>query len=648
MKKNSKPPVKVIGRPDSLTDVLKKRLFQSSGETIEALVSHARQVMFWPNSSSKVEKNVLRCLEKNPAFARNQEGKWILSLDGNPDNDQAHQALRQAGRALTLQELKNKLRSQDQLEERRLVYDGRFVRLNDARWALVQWEIVRQLTGKELQTVYKELRAANQPLSLEELARRVMRMAVDLSSLRKALVDDPRFAWVGGDYWFLKDQLPQWVAKESDEGEVFADVWEAEMIALQEAELMLILNDTDPSRRTYILSSEDLKTGSLRITKRLERLFSGLPPVAWLTFFDGERRINAWYHQEARRIFDLSQWFAERGLEPGRKLRFQRLPESCCYDLVVTDERCTEVYIEAQRLKELDQLRSREKEEKLSLEEIVTAVLRLFPDGLSTEQICRLVGSMRPVDVSALLSTLDSFPFFEETADGNWRFNESMRLTYDSMEQKVRAVQAMLAKAKEETAAYAEEARLLLEEKEGLSEEVARLRSHHREEEALYQQRIAELLQQVERLERENTNLRSEFERQAGWQQTAVPEQEKLSQELEQALAEKEALRNRVAQLESRVMQLQGSLNQAVKDAQSEQEFWRKKLDEMQSRYQQVNMENEGLILTIEELRRERAELRRQLNLRLVRWALWLTNLFRLRRRKGRAKSASTPMGGVH
>lgn len=647
MKKNSKSPVKVIGRPDSLTDVLKKFLFQSAGETIDALVSHARQTMFWPNSSSKVEKNVLRCLEKNPAFTKNQEDKWVLNPDGNPDNDQVYQVLRQAGRALTLQELKNKLRSQDQLEERRLVYDARFVRLNDARWALVQWEIIRQLTGKELQTVYKELRAANQPLTLEELARRVMKMAVELSSLRKALVDDPRFAWVGGDYWFLKDQLPQWSNQEPDEGEVFADVWEAEMIALQEAELMLILNDTDPSRRTYILSSEDLRTGSLRITKRLERLFSGLPPVAWLTFFDGERRINAWYHQEARRIFDLSQWLADRGLEPGHKLRFQRLPESCCYDLVVTDERSTEVYIEAQRLKELEQLRSQEKTEKLSLEEIVTGVLRLFPDGLSTEQICRLVGSMRPVDVSALLSTLDSFPFFEETVDGNWRFNESMRLTYDSMEQKVRTVQSMLAKAKEETAAYAEEARVLMEEREGLAEEVTRLRSHHQEEEMLYQQRIAELLQQVERLDRENANLRSQFERQANQQQSPTPEGDKPSQEPRQAAAEKEALRNRIAQLESRVMQLQGSLNQAVKDAQSEQEFWRKKLEEIQSRYQQLTMENEGLILTIEELRRERAELRRQLNLRLVRWALWLTNLARFRRRRRQARTASTPMGGA-
>lgn len=137
--------VQVTGRLDSLTDLLKLRLFEYSPQSVEELVSAAQKKLLSGQSTAKVQKNVNRCLSRNPCFRHEGRGLWCLRLDGLKENDAAHRLLQSKGEALRLDEINCYLRDTGQSEvqgEQKLVHDGRFIRLKDGRWGLIHWSYV--------------------------------------------------------------------------------------------------------------------------------------------------------------------------------------------------------------------------------------------------------------------------------------------------------------------------------------------------------------------------------------------------------------------------------------------------------------------------------------------------------------------------
>ncbi|HBT47311.1 MAG TPA: hypothetical protein DEA73_05470 [Peptococcaceae bacterium] len=134
--------IQVTGRLDSLTDLLKLRLFEYSPQSVGELVAAAQKDLLSHQSTAKVQKNVNRCLSKNPCFRNEGKGFWCLRLDGLKENDPAHRLLQTKGMAMRLSDINNELREGGKPEvpgEENLVHDGRFLRLKDGRWGLIHW-----------------------------------------------------------------------------------------------------------------------------------------------------------------------------------------------------------------------------------------------------------------------------------------------------------------------------------------------------------------------------------------------------------------------------------------------------------------------------------------------------------------------------
>ncbi|NLW08062.1 MAG: hypothetical protein GX039_08845 [Clostridia bacterium] len=136
--------VKVTGKLDSLTDILKQRLFEYSPQSVDELLREA-QALLVNQTPTKVQKNLNRCLTKNPSFRSEGKGLWCLRLDGLKENDAAHRILQANGDAMRLSDINQKLKETGKAElpgEQKLVTDGRFLRLKDGRWGLIHWAYI--------------------------------------------------------------------------------------------------------------------------------------------------------------------------------------------------------------------------------------------------------------------------------------------------------------------------------------------------------------------------------------------------------------------------------------------------------------------------------------------------------------------------
>ncbi|AKX96271.1 hypothetical protein [Neomoorella thermoacetica] len=154
--------VKVTGKIDSLTDFLKLRLFEYSPQSVEELIHEARHRLLPNQLPAKVQKNVNRCLTKNPCFRSEGKGLWCLRLDGLKENDAGHRVLQAQGDALRLNEINQELKEAGKPEiqgEQKLVSDGRFIRLKDGRWGLIHWTYIEPEPAIEIDRGQMEVAA---------------------------------------------------------------------------------------------------------------------------------------------------------------------------------------------------------------------------------------------------------------------------------------------------------------------------------------------------------------------------------------------------------------------------------------------------------------------------------------------------------
>ncbi len=153
--------VKVIGKLDSITDILKQKLFEYSPQSIDELV-HEVQVLLVNQKPTKIIKNINRCLTKNPCFRSEGRGLWCLRLDGVKENDVVHRTLQSQGDALRLNKINQRLSESGKpgtAREQRLVTDGRFLRLKDGRWGLIYWSYMEPKKTKEAGAKKQEVAA---------------------------------------------------------------------------------------------------------------------------------------------------------------------------------------------------------------------------------------------------------------------------------------------------------------------------------------------------------------------------------------------------------------------------------------------------------------------------------------------------------
>lgn len=617
---------RVVGRLDSLTDVLKQLLFQYEPRSLTELLPPARGYLGLRHTSGRLEKDVRRCLEKNPAFEQADAGLWSLNLRGLRENDGAYQVLKREGRPLRLAEINEFLSHNNRplvREERQLVRDGRFLRLKGGQWVLVPWEVIRAVGPKELDEIAAFLRRRGEPLSVGQISEEVLGMGWRETNLLECLEGDHRFLWVGGSLWYLRALVPQPPLLAPEDPLDF--LREGEASALQGAELMLTFQDTDPNRRTYILSSRDLRLGVLRVSKRLERLFLNLPAVAFVPFRTPSGPCPAWYHREAQVVSGLGEWFAALDLVPGSKLEIRRVQEGeeIVFHLLATGEREAEVYAEARRVEQVAALREDEGLAAWPLEELLAAILSIFSEGLGEDMLLRVVALLRPEACGSVLPTLGAFPFFEEISPGTWYFNQGMKQAYDSLQAQVREAREMLEQQRLEVAATLEQARTLAVVKRDLEKEVLTWRQRAEELEG----QLAEALARCQALEKEKEELRAEMEKLVRRKEQLRAELTQAEEEMAGFQAEKEALESRVEQLENRLLQLQGSYNKSLSKAQAEQAALKQKLSDTEKRLQGALAANQELQKLLAQLQEERLELKRQLAPWPVRLAVALSRL---------------------
>ncbi|MHB1127750.1 MAG: hypothetical protein ACYC2T_12510 [Bacillota bacterium] len=606
------PAVRVVGKVDSITDMFKQILYQKPQQKRPELM---QQLQRWLGSAKTpgLEKNVDRCLQHNPCFRVGADEAWSLDLRGQRENDPVYQMLLTVSQPANVRDINSWIAENGGLPaviEKDLVWDGRFIRLAGGKWGLVHWEVVRKVTTVDLQKVARLLRLARGPVNLEELSRQVLEGGSEGSDIRQRMIEDGRFVWVGGDKWWLREMMPEFVLPSQDYDPI-APFRQAETEAVQEAELVLILNDADPTTRSYVLSSLDLESGSMRVGKRLEKFFAGLPEIALVTFQSEKSLLETWYVREQGRIFGLGEWYARQGLVAGSILAIRKTEEdsSPLFYLEATGERVAEVYAEAQRVVQLEKLHYQSVD--LSLEELVARILQLFPEGLTEQKLTEALAIFRPGEEGDLLGALQGRPFFEEICQGSWRFNPELKKAYDQLHGEIRAVQELLEQAQGEAAAAMEDPW-----------------NKGDEEEEDLRHRVSRLIAQNSRAQRENARLRDELTRAEDREEQARLNSSEQEAEIKSLRGENDSLRNRMDNLQWRVVQLQGSLTQAMKEAQEEQASLKQKLKEKEYQLEKSMFANQGLQMTVEQLQRERSDLKRRLSPRLVRAAVWLWKVF--------------------
>ncbi|TDA65714.1 MAG: hypothetical protein D9V47_13010 [Clostridia bacterium] len=638
MKKKVVNPNPIIsGRPDSLTDILKQLLFQYEPQSVSEMLPQARLRLGGKTSPNRLEKNVLRCLQKNSSFYEQSRGLWALDLNGNPANATAYQVLKEIGSPMTLAEINAALTGRGQAigGERQLVYDGRFLRLKGGKWMPVAWRLKHAVSEREIDRVASALRRSSVPLALAELAAEVLEVPLEESDLPACLEGDPRFVWVGGDFWFLKESLPPL----RDLDLAVEDPWDflrqPEEAALQGAELMLTFQDNDPNRRVYILSSMDLARGILRVNRRLEKFFGSLPPIAWLQFYTPTGPVDAWYWQEEKLISGLREWFERCQLAPGSKLEVRKVADLAqTYEMVHTGEREAEVYAEAERVRELERWQAEDNAATWPGEVFLARILERFPEGLGEQEIVRIVENLDPARSGEVGEILRKFPFFEEVAGQTWCFNSRTKEAWDRWQEEIHTV-------REEVAAALEETRLLMDEKDSLLSELEQLR--------LQEQNWGFLQARVQQLAAENQQLRAEMEKLHRRKEQLRAELQRAEEEASALQAEKEALSSRAGQLESRVLQLQGSFNNALSKSQAEYAGLKEKLKETEKRLQSSLAANQDLQQMIADLQEERLELRRRLSPWPVKLAIFCCRLLGYNRQyhlEGRVRPYVENRGG--
>ncbi|MCR4420006.1 MAG: hypothetical protein NUV99_07770 [Clostridia bacterium] len=616
---------------DSLTDVLKQLLFQCEPRSVTELLPAARQHLGLRSTPARLEKDVRRCLQKNPAFREVEGGLWSLNLEGRRENDAAYQVLKKEGRPLRLGELNEHLarqRREEIREERQLVRDGRFLRLKGGRWLLVPWEVVRAVESKELEHIIKLMEAAAEPPTLEQISAEVLGVGWRETNLLQCLEEDQRFTWVGGNLWWLRSRVPR--PDFPGEEDPLDFLWEGESSALQGAELMLTFQDTDPNLRRYILSSRDLRLGILRVVKRLERMFAHLPGVAFLKLATPSGPLPVWYFREAQVLMGLGSWFESQELVPGSKLELRRVTEGDepRFQLRSTGEREPEVYAEAKRAEQVAALREQEDLATWPLERLLEEILTLFSEGLAEDTLLRLVEVLRPEAAGKVVATLAAFPFFDEISPGTWYFNQTMKQAYDRLNDQVRQAREELEQQRREVAASREQARALAVVKRDLEAELETWRRRAEELEA----ELEEAQARCQELEQEKAEIRAEMERVMRRREQMRGQLAQAEEEINRLQAEKEALEGRVEQLENRVLQLQGSFNKNLSRTQAEQAALKQKLAETEKRLQGALVANQELQRLLAQLQEERLELKRQLAPWPVRLAVAVCRLFGLGR----------------
>lgn len=625
-----KPPVSVVkinGRLDNLLDYIKQSLYHES-LTFEKLYQQLGQKMMLLDGD-RLERDLKRCLGNNMAFYF-KNNLWQMDKGGNPNNDAFYQYLMTMGQPMPFRELlflaeENGMEPKE-FREQDMAYDGRFIRLRNGGWGLTYWHVAWEVGKHELNQMARQMQQYQRPLSLADLAGEILQLSVEETNLPQVLAKDKRFLQVASGRWYLKSLLEAMVADLTAPDE-FSFIRQGELNVLQEAELMLIIEEADAAKREYILSSRDLEKGVIRLSKRMLQLFASLNKVTYTKAKTGNKEYDVWILKEQKYLAGLHKWFQEHELEPGSKVEISFSHNTKELELKASGERDGEVFKEGLRVKKLVNLRNQWGVLPLTTEEALTEILQLYPMGLDFNTLNMLMGIITGIGEKELKLLLENSPYFEETKKQYWVCNMAMRQAFQNWEEERQNILSSLDQIRRQVAVTTEEYNDLFDLKTNLEEELNYLQSHHREEEVLFQEKIEELAALNEHLNLDNNRLRNEYNLLEEKQSELMEHMEYQGGQLVALRTEKNKLKVKLERMENKSLQLQSNLNKLMEEAQTEVNRLKKELTEKTHRLDSLQYANQQLQKNLARLHEERRQMKRQVSSWPVRIVMFLAGL---------------------
>ncbi|GAW93680.1 hypothetical protein [Calderihabitans maritimus] len=204
--------VEIAGNLCSLTDLLKQKLYYSCGEGLTNLVEWVHSKMLRDYLPEKVEETVLTCLQNNPCFKQGEDNLWYLNKEGNKDNDWVYKLLQKAKKPLSIEELAGKgarggKGKKQLIKNMKLSSDGRFIQLENGKWVLADWRLLKEIRDKDVDKIYELIQQCKCPVSLREVAQQLFNLNLEETNMWEKLENNERFIWIDEDRWFLKELL---------------------------------------------------------------------------------------------------------------------------------------------------------------------------------------------------------------------------------------------------------------------------------------------------------------------------------------------------------------------------------------------------------------------------------------------------------
>lgn len=270
----------------------------------------------------------------------------------------------------------------------------------------------------------------------------------DLANAMKALQDDGRAWFVGGDRFRKPDSAPEFIFSvpeffsypqsefldddaEPIDVELSDDGFSSPMRKEMANPLAMDVLDEDPLPKAKKLSDK-----VRLVLKSLHREIGTFPlcqiPPGWLNpdptiqeivLVDSQgRELNVWVNHNARLMFSLIDWWFEQPVESGAVFTLTKTQRPNVYEFAWLDETDPLLFISSERMEELRDLASRASE--LSNYEILMEVLGHYSKGADYLTILAEANVVRRMSRRMVASILTGYHcFFQRSGSPVWHFD---------------------------------------------------------------------------------------------------------------------------------------------------------------------------------------------------------------------------------
>ncbi len=315
------------------------------------------------------------------------------------------------------------------------------------------------ITPADLEEVHKHLKRRKRPQPASALVEAVFeygpgsrRLQEAVDALMSAMALDTRFVRLGSQTWALPDMMPKHTSKvpaslqpvpvESREDEADAELddegLEPALVAWvhdpryedfgEEPEVDIGPEQQPTDELRCILLYDHWKAGTLKVRVCDRRFYPSESDLVCATFLDKQtgKDYPAWLSYTTSLIYELGDWYQDRGLVPGSVFVVTQGPQPDQFLVSYEDEIDELVHLPEDRIKELLKLKKEAAAEGWSVLEIMHRIAAGHEKGAPFMKLWAEVNVVRRTTRRVVASNLASYHcFYQRPANSdNWVFDE--------------------------------------------------------------------------------------------------------------------------------------------------------------------------------------------------------------------------------